>query len=303
VIISSQKGLDLFNKATKRLLKKPISIKDIEPSNPALLHAAKRPDYDRQRFFRDMDSLRFDELGDKYFPPVSKVKKLKWLRNLAKIARDFMNCTQFRVKPMYQFFKLNFFHPAIHTDWRKNALIYPTPYCVFEIDKKANVEIYGAVRVGVKKIKKSKLETRIFFEKGSHVCFEGNFRLGYGADVEVFKNAELVCGAESGGNMGLTLICGEKIHIGSHTFYGREVSIRDTNGGHVIAIQGFKNTNPVIIGDFCWLCSECKIMTGVKIGDGTVVGSNSVVISPLPSRVLVTGSPAKVIDTDISWKH
>ena len=53
----------------------------------------------------------------------------------------------------------------------------------------------------------------------------------------------------------------------------------------------------------CWICSEAKIMPGVKIGDGTIVGSNSIVISPLPPRVLVSGSPAKVIDTDISWKH
>ena len=101
----------------------------------------------------------------------------------------------------------------------------------------------------------------------------------------------------------MNIICGDKIHIGSHTFWGREVSIRDTNGGHVIAQQGFKNTNPVTIGDFVWLCSECKIMAGVKVGDGTVVGSNSVVISPLPARVLVSGSPAHIIDTDISWKH
>jgi acetyltransferase-like isoleucine patch superfamily enzyme/coenzyme F420-reducing hydrogenase beta subunit len=303
VIISSQKGLDSFNKATKRLLKKPISIKDIEPSNPALLRAAKRPEYDRDQFFRDMDTMRFDELGNKYFPPVSKTKKYQWLRNLILIIKYFKNCTEFHLKPMYQFFKLNFFYPGIHTDWRKNALIYPTPHCVIDIDRKADVVVNGMVRIGLKRIKHSKLETRVLFERGSKVRFEGDFRFGYGADVEVFENAEFVCGADSGGNMGLTLICGEKIHIGSHTFYGREVSIRDTNGGHIIAIQGFKNTNPVIIGDNCWLCSESKIMTGVKIGDGTIVGSNSVVISPLPSRVLVTGNPAKVIDTDISWKH
>ena len=44
-------------------------------------------------------------------------------------------------------------------------------------------------------------------------------------------------------------------------------------------------------------------MPGVKVGDGTVVGSNYVVIAPLPAHVLVTGSPARIIDTDIVWKH
>jgi acetyltransferase-like isoleucine patch superfamily enzyme len=303
VIINSQKGLSIFEKVSKRLKTQEINIKDIEPFNLALLHSAKIPNYNREEFFQDLDSMRFDQLGDKYFPPISRSRKFKWLKNIARIAYNFMNCTKFRLRPMFQFFKLNFFHPAIHTDWKKNALIYPTPNCVFEIHRKANVEINGMVRIGLKRFKHSKLETRILFEEGCYVRFNGDFRMGYGADVEVFKNAELICGANSGGNIGLTLICGEKIHIGAHTFYGRDVSIRDTNGGHIIAIQGFKNTNPIIIGDFCWLCSECKIMTGVKIGDGTVIGSNSVVITPQPARVIVSGFPAKVVEKNISWKH
>ena len=301
VIINSKKGIQLFELISKRLQKKEISLSDIEPSNPALLHSSVRPQYDRTQFFKDMDVMRFDELGDKYFPPKqlyrSKIKTIKVILN------TFIEMTQMRPVSMWQFLKLNFLHPAIHTNWRKNALIYPSPYCIFEISKKANVNIEGPVRIGLKRIKKSKLETRILFETGAYVKFEGPFRIGYGADIEVFKNAEFICGSESGGNTNLTIICGEKIHIGSHTFYGRNVSIRDTNGGHTIAMQGFKNTNPVIIGDFCWLCSDSSIMTGVKIGDGTVVGANSVVITPLPARVLVTGNPAKIIDTDISWKH
>lgn len=301
VIINSNKGKDFFEKAAKRLHKQDISIRDIEPSNPALLTSSERPNYDRDQFFRDLDELRFDELGNKYFPPKQSYSRL--LGTVKVILKTFMEMTQLRPVAMWQFLYLNFFHPAFKTNWRKNELIYPSPYCVFEISNKANVLIQGPVRVGLKKFKRSKVETRILFDKGSNVRFEGAFRFGYGADVEVFENAEFVCGADSGGNTGLTVICGEKIHIGSHTFYGRNVSIRDSNGGHVIAQQGFKNTNPVIIGDFCWLCSDSIIMTGVKIGDGTIVGASSVVITPLPARVLVTGSPAKIIDTDISWKH
>lgn len=301
VIVNSAKGEQWFASATKRLLKKEISIHDIEPGNSALLHPAKAPSYDREAFFQDMDSMRFDALGDKYFP--IRQRSHQTLRTLRSIWRTFKAMTQLRPVASWQFFKLNFFTKSIHTNWRQDALIYPSPYCVFEISKDANIEVLGPVRFGLKRVKKSKVESRLLVESGAHVKFEGPFRFGYGADVEVFKNAELVCGSESGGNTNLTLICGDKIHIGSHTFYGRNVSLRDTNGGHIIAQQGFKNTNPVIVGDFCWLCSDCQIMPGVKIGDGTIVGSNSVVISPLPARVLVTGSPAKVIDTDISWKH
>lgn len=300
-LVNSEKGKKLLELAKKRLVLKDAPLYIVEQNNPALVKKAVRPNYDRELFFKDLDSLPFNEIGDKYFP--IKNPRHEFLRIQKINLSRFLHFTKLNPTAVYQFFQLNFFHKAIKTNWKKGHLLFPTPCCVFEISKKSNVEVNGAVLLGNKKYKKSNLESRFLVEDGAKVVFEGNFRFGYGCDVEVFKNAELICGADSGGNVGLTLICGNKIHIGSHTFYGRDVSIRDTNGGHIIAMQGFKPTNPVIIGDFVWLCSEAKVMSGVKIGDGTVVGSNSVVMSSLPAHVLASGFPATVIDTDIYWKH
>jgi acetyltransferase-like isoleucine patch superfamily enzyme/coenzyme F420-reducing hydrogenase beta subunit len=301
IIINSKKGEQWFASASKRLLKHEITVNEIEKGNPALVECAKRPNYNREQFFNDLDLMNFGEVADKYFP--IKQSRFQTLHLTRAILSTFKSMTQFRPVAMWQFFKLNFFTKSIHTNWRVNALIYPSPYCVFEISGKSNIIIEGPVLVGLKKFRKSKLETRVLVEEGANVHFRGAFRIGYGADIEVFRNAEFVCGANSGGNIALTVICGQKIHIGTHTFYGRNVSIRDTNGGHIIAQQGFKNSNPIIIGDNVWLCSEAKIMPGVKIGDSTIIGSNSMVVSQLPSRVLVSGVPAKIIDTDIYWKH
>lgn len=301
ILANSNKGFKLLEMAKKRLVLKEVSLEDIEPHNPALVKKATKPNYDREQFFHDLDTLPFNELGDKYFPirqskhPFLSIQK----RNL----KAFIETTRLNPLVIWQFFKLNFLSTAIKTNWKKGHLLFPSANCIFEISKKANIIVNGQVLIGKKRFYKSKLESRFLAEAGSKIIFEGNFRFGYGCDVEVFRNAELVCGAESGGNIGLTLICGDKIHIGSHTFYGRDVSIRDTNGGHIIAMQGFKPTNPVNIGDFVWLCSESKVMAGVKIGNGTVVGSNSVVMSSLPDHVLASGFPATVIDTDIKWKH
>lgn len=301
VLVNSCKGTELLDMAKKRLAIKEVALEDIEPFNPALVQKAKRPNYDRNQFFYDLENLPFDEVGDKYFP--IKKRKYDFLRTQLTSLKKFVAFSRLQPKPVFQFFYLNFFHKAIKTNWKKGYLLFPTPYCVFEIDKNAKVDVNGSILLGNKRYPKSKLESRFLIESGAKVVFEGDFRFGYGCDVEVFKNAELTLGAGSGGNIGLTLICGDKIHIGSHTFYGRDVSIRDTNGGHIVAIQGYKLTNPVVIGDFVWLCSECKIMAGVKIGDGTVVGSNSVVMQPLPSHVLASGFPACVMDTNIYWKH
>lgn len=301
ILVNSNKGADFIQKVSKRLVTQEVKIEDIQPFNRALVQPSIRPNYNRDDFFKDLETMPFDKLGDKYFPIKEPSHKL--LRTIKSIAGNVKRMTQLKPKPLWQFIYLNFLHPAIHTNWKEGHLLYPSPYCVFEIAHNANIQVHGVILCGNKKFKKSKLESRFLFDQGSKVTFKGNFRFGYGCDIEVFPHAELILGANSGGNLGLTLICGKKIEIGNHTFYGREVSIRDHNGGHIIAQQGFKDTNPVTIGDMCWICSEAKIMPGVKIGDGTIVGSNSIVISPLPPRVLVSGSPAKIIDTDISWKH
>lgn len=303
ILIHSERGMSLFKAAQKRLVFKEVSFSDIETYNHPLTHQGKTPSYDRKEFFSDLDKMRFDELGDKYFPISVPKRRCPVLRTIYRIVKQLISETNWDPVAIWHFFRLNFFHSAIHTNWRMNWLIYPAAHCVFDISHNANVTVKGPVRFGVKRIRRSRLETRLLVDSGGQLEFLGAARIGYGSDVEVFHDAHLTFGSDCGGNIALTVICGEKISIGSHTFWGREVSIRDTNGGHVVALQGFKNTNPVIIGDFVWLCSECKIMTGVKIGDGTVVGANSVVITPLPARVLATGHPAQIIATDIAWKH
>jgi acetyltransferase-like isoleucine patch superfamily enzyme len=51
----------------------------------------------------------------------------------------------------------------------------------------------------------------------------------------------------------------------------------------------------VIIGDHAWIASRVTILPGVRIGDGAVVASNSVVTKDVPSMAIVGGVPAKVI--------
>jgi serine acetyltransferase len=51
----------------------------------------------------------------------------------------------------------------------------------------------------------------------------------------------------------------------------------------------------VVIGDNVWIgCNAC-IMPGVHIGDGAIVGANSVVTKDVPSHCMVVGAPAKII--------
>ncbi|WP_369759653.1 Vat family streptogramin A O-acetyltransferase [Thiomicrorhabdus sp. Kp2] len=49
------------------------------------------------------------------------------------------------------------------------------------------------------------------------------------------------------------------------------------------------------IGNDVWIGYEATIMPGIKIGNGAIIASKSVVVSDVPSYCVVGGNPAKVI--------
>lgn len=50
-----------------------------------------------------------------------------------------------------------------------------------------------------------------------------------------------------------------------------------------------------VIGNDVWIGYDVLIMPGVKIGNGAIVSSRSVVVSDVPAYAVVGGNPAKVI--------
>jgi acetyltransferase-like isoleucine patch superfamily enzyme len=51
----------------------------------------------------------------------------------------------------------------------------------------------------------------------------------------------------------------------------------------------------VIIGNDVWIATNAVIMSGVKIGDGAVIGAYSIVTKDVPPYTIVAGNPAKQI--------
>lgn len=50
-----------------------------------------------------------------------------------------------------------------------------------------------------------------------------------------------------------------------------------------------------VVGNDVWIGYEALIMPGVKIGNGAIISSRSVVVSDVPSYAIVGGNPAKPI--------
>lgn len=61
-------------------------------------------------------------------------------------------------------------------------------------------------------------------------------------------------------------------------------------------IEGYNGTHgDVVVGSDVWLCSGCKILSGVTIGHGAVVAANSVVSKDVAPYSIVAGNPAKFV--------
>lgn len=50
-----------------------------------------------------------------------------------------------------------------------------------------------------------------------------------------------------------------------------------------------------VIGNDVWIGANADIIRGVKIGDGAVIGADSLVLQDIPPYAIAVGSPAKVI--------
>ena len=127
--------------------------------------------------------------------------------------------------------------------------------------------------------------------------FEPNIRVEYGTNVSFGKNFYM--------NYDCMLLDVAKISIGDNVMFGTRVMIvtpmHPMLGEERIMQQfpdGFYNieyAKPVTIGNNVWLASGVIVCPGVTIGDNAVIGAGSVVTRDIPSNVLATGVPCKVI--------
>ena len=67
-----------------------------------------------------------------------------------------------------------------------------------------------------------------------------------------------------------------------------------TDGNNLIKYQ-LSTIKSISIGQDCWIGSGAKILAGVTIGNGAVIGANSVVTKDIPPFAIAVGSPARVI--------
>lgn len=157
----------------------------------------------------------------------------------------------------------------------------------------ARARLSGAEKFGKRPVILGKvsfrLDGRAFF--GDWFVAEG---LVVAIKISVARTATLSIGNYVYMNAGTSIEAWNDVQIGDHVFMASFASIID-NDRHEVEPGAVLYKGPTIVGNNVWLGRNAAVTPGVTVGDGSVIGVNSVVTRDIPPNSFAAGAPARVI--------
>lgn len=181
------------------------------------------------------------------------------------------------------------------------------------------IEQYGVI--GVLKMFINLIRTKLTFSNARIIRFpidirgkkyiqiSKGFTTGIGCRIEAYPKGNyktLFIGENFQMNDYVHITALESVKIGKNVLLASKIYISDCAHGSYSGDNNDSNpktppnnrplfSEPVVIEDNVWLGEFVSVLAGVTIGQGTIVGANSVVSKSLPPFVIAVGTPAKPI--------
>ncbi|XZI42328.1 sugar O-acetyltransferase [Clostridium perfringens] len=138
--------------------------------------------------------------------------------------------------------------------------------------------------------KREKMLKKMFAEIGDDCYIEPPFHANWGGKNVHFGNGVYA-------NFNLTMVDDCDIFVGNNVMFGPNVTV--SAGTHPIhpelrSKQAQYNI-PIHIGNNVWIGANSVILSGVNIGDNSVIGAGSIVTKDIPSNVVAVGNPCRVL--------
>jgi maltose O-acetyltransferase len=170
---------------------------------------------------------------------------------------------------------------------------------------------YDQLAFGVTRVRSYLVAKRRFSRFGARPVIRGSFRCRVGGaavvgdrfvaegmiatiSLKALPGAVLTIGDDVYLNGGVSIEASHDIRIGSNVLIAPYASVIDDDA-HLLQPGSRPGKGPTVIGDNVWLGRNAVVLPGVTIGDGSVVGANSVVTKDIPPRCFAAGAPAQVV--------
>lgn len=147
--------------------------------------------------------------------------------------------------------------------------------------------------------KRKEILDELLPNRGENVYLQGPIYFDFGTNISM--------GKDSYANFNFTVLDEGRVTIGESVFIGPNVSMltaihplcyQDRNSffnKKTGVVTNLEYTEPITIGDNCWIAANVTICGGVTIGEGSVIGAGSVVTKDIPPHSLAVGNPCRVI--------
>ncbi|NEO29042.1 MAG: acyltransferase [Symploca sp. SIO3C6] len=132
----------------------------------------------------------------------------------------------------------------------------------------------------------------------SKIRLKDRTNLDRGVDIKTHRSGEIEIGEHT--YIGpYTCLSGDYIKIGNYCLIASHSGLYANN--HIFddstrpIIKQGNSYKGIVIEDDCWLGSGVRVVDGITIGQGSVIGTGAVVTKDIPPYSIAVGVPAKVI--------
>jgi acetyltransferase-like isoleucine patch superfamily enzyme len=148
------------------------------------------------------------------------------------------------------------------------------------------------------------------WKNGNGCDFKWRYRKNFN-NIFVCKDTKCIIGERCSFQYGLTFyLYANSLIIGDDCMFSHDVEVRNNDGHSIFDIVSGKNisstpeisrSRKIEIGRHVWVCARVFILYNTVIGDGAVIGAESLVKGYVPNNSIAAGTPARVIRENIAW--
>lgn len=159
----------------------------------------------------------------------------------------------------------------------------------------------------------------LFLGRGLELTIGRQGRVDFGRFVWIGDGAKIRChegvveiGAKTVMGQECTISAYRRVRIGEECVIADRAMFIDFDHGVIeverpIRVQGIYMRD-VVVGSNVWIGYGACVLRGVRVGDNSIVGTNSVVTKDVPANAVVAGIPARIIrmreaPRELRWPH